>query len=181
MGSTLSSNPNITWDIVRDNLDKPWDWDSLSYNPTITLDIKENPEKPWDWYSLSRHPTITWDIVKENPKKPWNWEGLSSNPNITWDVVKDNLHKPWNWFSLSSNPNITWDIIKENPDKPWCWNKLLRTNFSKQREQFLSQQYIKHIAAFKIQTYWRKANYDPSYELCKRRLIRECDELGINE
>jgi len=28
----MSSNPNITWDIIRDNLDKSWDWGKLSEN-----------------------------------------------------------------------------------------------------------------------------------------------------
>ena len=37
-------------DIIRENLDKPWDWDYISYNPNITWDfIKENLDKPWDW------------------------------------------------------------------------------------------------------------------------------------
>ena len=27
--------------------------------------------------------------------------------------------------------------------------------------------------------YWRRANYDPEYELCKRRLSREYDTLGF--
>jgi hypothetical protein len=28
----VSSNPTITWEIVRDNPDKPWDWFWLSGN-----------------------------------------------------------------------------------------------------------------------------------------------------
>ena len=38
-----------------------------------------------------------------------------------------------------------------------------------------------HMAAFKIQTYWRRANYDPDYQLCKMRLMRECDKLGLKD
>ena len=52
----ISQNPNITWDVVKDNLDKPWDWDGLSQNLNITWDIiKDNPDKPWDWYWLSQN------------------------------------------------------------------------------------------------------------------------------
>ena len=29
----ISSNNNITWEIVRDNQDKPWNWNYLSLNP----------------------------------------------------------------------------------------------------------------------------------------------------
>ena len=28
----ISKNPNITWDIIRENLDKPWDWKAISLN-----------------------------------------------------------------------------------------------------------------------------------------------------
>ena len=35
----LSENPNITWEIVKANLDKPWDWEQLSRNPNITWEI----------------------------------------------------------------------------------------------------------------------------------------------
>jgi len=66
----LSKNPNITWEIVKDNLDKPWNWNYLSANPNITLEIvKDNPDKPWDWCGgLSLNTNITWEIVKDNPK-----------------------------------------------------------------------------------------------------------------
>ena len=32
-------NPNITWDIVKDNPDKLWDYEFLSRNPNITWKI----------------------------------------------------------------------------------------------------------------------------------------------
>ena len=39
-----------------------WDW--LSSNPNITWEIvKANPDKPWDWVGLS--PNVTWENVKE--------------------------------------------------------------------------------------------------------------------
>jgi hypothetical protein len=45
-----------------------WEWCSLSNNPKITWDIiKENLDKRWDWYNLSIHKNITWDIIEENP------------------------------------------------------------------------------------------------------------------
>ncbi len=99
--------------------DKPWDWYKLSSNPNITWDIIcTNYDKPWDWYELSSNPKITWDIVCTNPDKAWSWEGLSQNPNITWDIICLNPEEPWQWKELSWNPNITWDIIS---DKPWDW------------------------------------------------------------
>ncbi len=55
----LSQNPNITWEIV-----------------------KNNPEKPWDYSMLSKNTNITWEIVQNNPDKPWNYyHYLSQNEN----------------------------------------------------------------------------------------------------
>ena len=52
----ISSNSNITWDIIQKNLDKDWDWWNISSNPNITLDIiKNNLDKPWEWNSISNN------------------------------------------------------------------------------------------------------------------------------
>ena len=41
--------------------------------------VRDNPDKPWDWIALSQNPKVaTWEIVKNNPDKPWNWYCLSS-------------------------------------------------------------------------------------------------------
>ena len=39
IGILLSCNPNITWEIIEANMDKPWNWDCLSMNPSITWEI----------------------------------------------------------------------------------------------------------------------------------------------
>jgi hypothetical protein len=52
----LSSNPNITWDIITDNPDKEWDYGFVSLNSNIT-----------------------WEIVNANPDKPWKYDQLSAN------------------------------------------------------------------------------------------------------
>ena len=31
--------------------------------------IKNNPDKPWDYNYLSANPNITWSIVLDNPEK----------------------------------------------------------------------------------------------------------------
>ena len=89
----LSHNPNITWEIVQANQDKPWNYGYLSYNPNIT-----------------------WEIVKANQDKPWNYRDLSENPNITWEIVQANQDKPWDYRILSNNPMIKGrnNFIKDN-------------------------------------------------------------------
>ncbi len=68
------------WDLVCDNPDKPWDWDGISENPSITFDmVQNNPDKPWDWNYISRNPNTTPQIIKDNPDKLWDWRDLSWN------------------------------------------------------------------------------------------------------
>jgi hypothetical protein len=39
---------------VIDNLDKPWDWETISQNPNITFqNVLDHLDKPWDWHALS--------------------------------------------------------------------------------------------------------------------------------
>ncbi len=76
----------------------------ISLNPNITWDIiQANPDKPWNWYCISYNPSIAWDNIQANPDLPWNWYCISYNPNITPQIIKDNLDKPWDWQQLSFN------------------------------------------------------------------------------
>ena len=51
-----------------------WDWYSISANPNITWEIiKNNLNKPWCWKNISSHENITWEIIKNNPDKFWDW------------------------------------------------------------------------------------------------------------
>ena len=81
-----------------------WNWHGISSNSNITWDIiQNNPEKPWDWSGISYNPNITWDIIRDNPEKPWCWRGISKNPNITRDIIRKNPEKLWIWHYISYN------------------------------------------------------------------------------
>ena len=135
----------VTWEIVRDNLHLPWDWDGLSYNPSVA----------------------TWEIVRDNPDKPWDWDGLSENSNITWEIVKNNSNKPWKWWGISENPNITWEIVKDNLDKPWSWRGLRNTLYQK----IVNKHGREHMAAFIIQNRWRNISVDPYHPLGEKVIM----------
>jgi len=100
----VSMNPGITWEIITDYPDYPWDWRYVSRNPNITLEIVlDNPDIKWDWFELSANINITWEMIKDNPDLPWDKDNVSENPNITWDIVRDNPEWPWKWAGLSAN------------------------------------------------------------------------------
>ena len=136
--------------------------------------IEDNPDKPWNWNGISYNPNITMEIIKANPDKPWDWIGISYNPNITMEFVEDNPDKPWDWSGISYNPNITMEFIKANPDKPWNWNGISQNSFEKERELIKE-----HMAATKIQRSFKKYRYDPKYPFCKRVLINNLEECGV--
>jgi hypothetical protein len=113
----LSINKSITWDVVKKNLDKPWDWEYLSECMKITMgEVKENIRSdhpaPWCFDYLAINPYISLEDIENTPEFLEHVWKLSHNKNITWEFVKKNLDKIWNWIAISCNRNITWDVIK---------------------------------------------------------------------
>jgi hypothetical protein len=54
----MAMNKNITIKIIKENIGNPlWKWDYISYNPNITWKfVKDNLDKPWSWTRLSFNP-----------------------------------------------------------------------------------------------------------------------------
>jgi hypothetical protein len=123
----VSSNPNITWEMTQENLDIPWNYSEMSHNPNINWEIeRDNSDKFWSESGPSWNPNTTWKMVRDNPDIDWEYVGLSSNPNITWKNVQDTPDKDWVYSELAKNPNITLDIINQNPDKLWGCSDILQ-------------------------------------------------------
>ena len=156
-----------------------WNYRGLSLNPDVTWEvIQANLEKPWEWSILSCHLGITWEAVNAHSDKPWSWNDISRNPSITWEIVKANPDKPWKWYYLSMNKSITWDIIQANPDKQWHWCKLSYTPgmlITKKDEARISKA---RLLITRFQRAWRACITDPSHPFCQRRLNREWDALN---
>lgn len=141
-------------EMVERNIDKPWNWHSLSTHPNLTMVfIGRHPDKPWSWNKIaetlnitidfidnylscwfteiSRNPNITIDFIERYIDKPWNWFCISRKQNLTSEVIKRHPDKPWNWDVLSGNPNITLEIIEQHINKPWNWALLYATHNGK--------------------------------------------------
>lgn len=140
---------DITWDIVENN-PAIWDYTALSFAPCVTLDIvKNNPNKPWNYnYIVMHNPNITWENIHELPKNMVSifcknpnvfngienyehyenlidYNALSGNYKITEEYVLKNLDKPWNYCILSIYINkISWKLLGATLDKPWDYPNL---------------------------------------------------------
>ena len=79
--------------------------------------LEKHPEKPWSWDSISWNPNLTMDIIEKYPEEYWDWDGISSNPNITMEIIEEYPNKPWRWDTISSNLNITIEFIEKHIDK----------------------------------------------------------------
>jgi hypothetical protein len=144
----LSSNPNISINIVKKLKDKSWHWDLLTQNKAISDDdIGNNPELPWDYSYLSSFNILTEPDIQDFDKYLYSniyrykFEKIltrnisielaekintklkycffSRNQNITIEFLKGNLDKRWNYFNLTQNPAVTWDFVKNIPSIPW--------------------------------------------------------------
>ena len=135
----------IWYFLLQNKLVFPWNWKGITSNPNITLDIiKENPNLPWKWEWISDNPNITYEMAREinlsdfidkyaskreEIEPGWDWDRLLLTKNITWNIVKkypDNWvsdkdeplwlkdEKGTRWSNLSQNTNITMNIIINN-------------------------------------------------------------------
>ncbi len=98
--NSLAKNPNITWDVISN--------DVLLYSRLEYLS-----------YSNS----ITWDIVLDNPFLDWNWTAITKKAEITMEIVKEHLDAPWDWWVISLEKASLHDIT-EHPEYPWNWDAI---------------------------------------------------------
>ena len=122
----LSRNKAITMDDIQNNSFVPWDYQSVSLNPNLTIAfILKNLHLNWNWDWISQNKAITMNDVQNNPKLPWNYRYLSRNINLTIDFILQNLDNTnklnisWNWSKISQNKGIYLDDICNNPQLPW--------------------------------------------------------------
>lgn len=130
---TISEREDITWEIVKENLNNPniqWCWSELSRNPNITWKIiQENIDQPWVWHYVSENKNITIEIIEKNSDMLCYYESLSQNPNITVEFIEKTINESWSFTRLSSNENLTLDFVRNNLNKDWWWSDLLCRKF----------------------------------------------------
>ncbi len=164
----------------------------MTWNKHITL---ENLEKIYTKYKalfqdpghfslimrgLTTNPRITLDYVLNHPEMEWNWELLVNNTNICLADVIQHPEIPWSYSLLSEKEYLTIEFVESNLDKPWDWEALASHDFNISKQTFYLAEYRRHLAAFRIQQWWRLIREDPHHPVGIRRIEWEYDALFNN-
>jgi hypothetical protein len=160
-------------------------WNELSKNPGIPIDfILAHPEKPWDFRGVSQRPDLIIDHVLAHVDKPWSWYHLTIHPNITARNMFAHRDLPWSWDYIYTKRDVAFGDILDHPNLVrWrAWQVALSKGPDLFKVRSTDLDYValvrRHLAARRIQRRWREAIANPSYQLCRGRILREFGELG---
>ena len=81
---------------------------------------------------------------------------------------------------LSRNPNMTFEIVEKHSEMPWEFEKLneCATFFtSKTDDETIQKGIRRHFASKTIARVWKQCISNPTYKVCKKRLLREFSGL----
>jgi hypothetical protein len=148
--SGFTGNPDVTLKLVKENMDKPWNWALFGNHilSTVVTDV------PLEFYLTNGRKALAGEFgvvnfsfakyhqkgfhlghigVRYNRKvhvehlikfkgTPHDWCAFSENPNFEFKHVLDYPDKCWNWEKISCHPNVTFDHIQSHMNLPWNWD-----------------------------------------------------------
>ena len=76
---TISKSSWVTWEIIEEHPDWPWDWDAISTAKWLTAEIVIDNDKPWNFSNLVLRGLITVDMIRMHPHKDWDWDLLGQD------------------------------------------------------------------------------------------------------
>jgi hypothetical protein len=169
--------------MVDANPDLPWNWDSLSYHLSdeIWFLDKYIDTKEFNYEYISSNVHIPLWFFKKHIDKNWNWTRLSDHPNITMEFIESHPEKPWDYVSISSNPNLTFEFLERHINERWFWMGIVINQYKKskillevnEKRNTKLTEIITPIQKHFLERYW-----NPENDLCKRRLMRELEEIN---
>lgn len=165
---SVSQNPSVTFNMVQRDHDMPWDYGALSSNCNITWAnvVSTDFKGGWDFGCLSR--IADWTFVSSHPTEfDWNWYMLSTRVPVDVILAARKCYK-WNWRCVSQNPSLRMMHVTENMNIEWHAYWLTEHDFAVDRAEMYLNMARRHLAAMRIQQYWRKAVQRPTTALARR-------------
>jgi hypothetical protein len=124
--SLISMHPNITYEMMKNNPQYDWDYRyAFMFNPNITMDIiRDDLDKFSDGVLeyLCYNENFTYEMIKNEPRIKIKYKYLINNPNITFDIIKNDKNLLNAIQNLCKNPNINTEIVKNNPQMRWNYD-----------------------------------------------------------
>lgn len=113
-----------TFPVVFRHLNKEWNWKTISHRVSWNI-IINCLQCPWYWNTISANPSVTIDIVRNNPQYPWSWLGLSFNDNLTFEYLETHREEFLPYMdNVSLNVAITLQDINNNSEFGWKWGNV---------------------------------------------------------
>ena len=146
-----------------------WHWPSLSENKSVSMSmILNHLDWPWNWRCMCRNPNVALEfMLSKKSIDELNWCLLSRR--IDFQEILQHPELPWNNDAMSMNPTLCLDYVSEHPNISWEYDEIARNPFQLDYLQLLMRQ---HMAAFRIQLYWRKCTTNHVYAICHKLQLR---------
>ena len=123
----MSKNPNITDELVKNNINQDWDFQDIGSNPAITFNMLlscPHYTKCLFFAGYSKNPKLTIKNITDYFDCEWSIKEISRNPAFTLDMLLELSNKLGPGYdlcnnSLSENPNITLEIMEQHKSIEW--------------------------------------------------------------
>jgi len=131
----ISSNPNINWEIIKNNSDLQWYFTGVNRNPNITIKhVLSNIDWKWEWDTIYNISDITLEDVVKLPLDSTLCDKIRIDVmehnvnNTTWSQIQTHyLEKGHIRMSrFGQHVCITWDIIQSYPTLDWDMETISR-------------------------------------------------------
>lgn len=189
----LSTNPNVTDPIILEHFDK-WNWSRLSGNQAIDTDmVRHHRDWPWDWpeicsnssvramefapvpddcwFHLSWNRTVTIRDILCYPDRDWFWHELSQHIDVS-DILH-NLQFPWVFDVIGQNPTLRLEHLRELMSRLNVFTDILTHDYALDYQANYRMLARRHLAAMKIQLFWRHCRSNPLYLICHKLQDKE--------
>jgi hypothetical protein len=131
----ISSNPNINWEIIKNNSDLQWNLTGVNRNPNITIKhVLSNIDWKWEWDTIYCISDIAVEDVVKLPLDSTLCDKIRIDVmehnvnNTTWSQIQTHyLEKGHIRMSrFGQHTCITWDIIQSYPTLDWDMETISR-------------------------------------------------------
>lgn len=193
----------LSWDIVKENLNKEWNWLALSHIAPYNF-IEENINLTWDIYSILKRKDFTeeqkkflYEVWKPNIEKnvsneyqkmliededPKNKKpDYATILHLNGQYYRDGRTK---LFYEGESPKRIEYQVREHLLKTFYIKTTEEKRKSKERtrDSYYEKNFNKLIinqCATLIQNQWRISIANPNYVLCRKRLLKEFNEFSL--